>query len=136
MALAKRTKDEAPMRIHEISEQERIPKKFLEAILLDLRKQGILGSKLGTQGGYYLMKKANKIFLTDIIRLTDGPIAMVPCVSLNFYEKCDDCRDEVSCGLRKVMTEVRNANLKLLSNTSIADILKKEKAPVKRVRKK
>ena len=136
MALAKRTKDEAPMRINEISEQERIPKKFLEAILLDLRKQGILGSKLGTQGGYYLMKKANKIFLTDIIRLTDGPIAMVPCVSLNFYEKCDDCRDEVSCGLRKVMTEVRNANLKLLSNTSIADILKKEKAPVKRVRKK
>jgi Rrf2 family protein len=127
VALAKHDKNGLPMRIQEISEKENIPKKFLEAILLDLRKHGILGSKLGINGGYYLLKPADKIILTDIIRLTDGPIALIPCASLNFYEKCDDCDDEVTCGIRKVMTEVRVVSLGVLSNTSIADIIKKEK---------
>ena len=127
VALAKHDKGGLPMRIQEISEKENIPKKFLEAILLDLRKHGILGSKLGINGGYYLLKSADKIILTDIIRLTDGPIALIPCASLNFYEKCHDCEDEVTCGLRKVMLEVRVVSLGVLSNTSIADILKKEK---------
>jgi Rrf2 family protein len=127
VALAKHNKGGVPVRIHEISEKENIPKKFLEAILLDLRKQGILGSKLGIHGGYYLLKQPDKIFLTDVIRLTDGPIALIPCASLNFYEKCNDCEDEVTCGIRKVMTEVRIVSLGVLSNTSIADIIKKEK---------
>ena len=127
VALAKHDKDAMPMRIQEISEQEKIPKKFLEAILLDLRKKGYLGSKLGVNGGYYLLKDQSKIILTDIIRLTDGPIALIPCASLNFYEKCDDCKDEVTCGIRKVMTELRSVSLGVLSNTSIADIIKKEK---------
>ena len=127
VALAKHDKSAPPMRIQEISEMEKIPKKFLEAILLDLRRHGYLGSKLGVNGGYYLIKDPDKIILTDIIRLTDGPIALIPCASLNFYEKCDDCKDEVTCGIRKVMTEVRTVSLGVLSHTSIADIIKKEK---------
>lgn len=127
VALAKHSKNGFPMRIAEISEKEHIPKKFLEAILLDLRKHGVLGSKMGINGGYYLLKKPGDIYLTEIIRLTDGPIAMIPCASLNFYEKCDDCEDEVVCGLRKVMTDLRNASLQILSHNSIADIIKKEK---------
>ncbi len=126
VALAKHSKNTVPMRIVEISEQERIPKKFLEAILLDLRKHRILGSKMGINGGYYLLKRADEIFLTEVIRLTDGPIALIPCVSLNFYEKCDDCEDEVTCGLRKIMTEVREASLDIFSQNSIADLVKTE----------
>ncbi len=136
VALAKHNKNGLPMRIIEISEQEKIPKKFLEAILLDLRKHGILGSKMGINGGYYLLKKADEIILTDIIRLTDGPIALIPCASLNFYEKCDDCEDEVICGLRKIMTDVRKASLEVLSHSSIADIVKTESQLSKRKSKK
>jgi Rrf2 family protein len=136
VALAKHDKNGLPMRIIEISEQENIPKKFLEAILLDLRKHGILGSKMGINGGYYLLKKADEIILTDIIRLTDGPIALIPCASLNFYEKCDDCEDEVVCGLRKIMTDVRKASLEVLSHNSIADIVKTESQLSKRKSKK
>ena len=136
VALAKHERNNIPMRIHEISDQEHIPKKFLEAILLELRKHGILGSKLGINGGYYLLRPAKEITLTEIIRLTDGPIAMIPCASLNFYEKCDDCEDEVVCGLRKVMTELRTVSLGLLSHTTIADIIKKEDRLTKTRKKK
>jgi len=136
VALAKHEKHGLPMRIIEISEQESIPKKFLEAILLDLRKHGVLGSKLGVNGGYYLLKEPDKIILTDIIRLTDGPIALIPCVSLKFYEKCDDCTDEVTCGLRKVMIQLRDVSLAVLSHTTIADIIKNEKHLIKSKSKK
>ncbi|HET6225280.1 MAG TPA: Rrf2 family transcriptional regulator [Bacteroidia bacterium] len=135
VALARNAKNNTPMRIAEISERENIPKKFLETILLDLRRYGVLGSKIGVNGGYYLIKKPSDIILTDIIRLTDGPIALVPCVSLNFYEKCDDCEDEVVCGLRKVMTDLRKASLNVLSNNSIADIVKTETQLIRRKRK-
>lgn len=127
----KENKDGSPMRIIEISEQEKIPKKFLEAILLELRRHNILGSKMGANGGYYLLKNPKDIVLTDIIRLTDGPIAMIPCASLNFYEKCDDCEDETTCGLRKVMTELRTASLKVLTGNTIEDIIKNEKKLIK-----
>jgi len=127
VALAKHNRNGLPLRIIEISEQENIPKKFLEAILLDLRKHGIVGSKLGINGGYYLVKKPAEIILSDIIRLIDGPIAMIPCASSKFYEKCEDCKDEKTCGLRKVMTELRNASLSVLSNNSIATLIELEK---------
>ncbi|HXP48438.1 MAG TPA: Rrf2 family transcriptional regulator [Bacteroidia bacterium] len=125
VALA-RNGGEAPMTILEISDQEKIPKKFLETILLDLRKQGILKSKIGIGGGYYLLMKPKDIMLSRVLRNIDGPIAMVPCVSLNFYERCDDCTDEVTCGIRQAFIEVRDATLKILSETSLEDILKKE----------
>jgi Rrf2 family protein len=125
VALA-RNGGEAPMTILEIADQEKIPKKFLETILLDLRKQGILKSKIGIGGGYYLLMKPKDIMLSRVLRNIDGPIAMVPCVSLNFYERCDDCTDEVTCGIRQAFIEVRDATLKILSETSLEDILKKE----------
>jgi Rrf2 family protein len=125
VALA-RNGGETPMTILEISDQEKIPKKFLETILLDLRKQGILKSKIGIGGGYYLLMKPKDIMLSRVLRNIDGPIAMVPCVSLNFYERCDDCTDEVTCGIRQAFIEVRDATLKILSETSLEDILKKE----------
>jgi Rrf2 family protein len=127
VALAKRSKTSQLMRIAEISKAEKIPQKFLETILLDLKNHGILGSKLGINGGYFLLKPADQIFLTDVIRFTNGPIALIPCASLNFYEKCDDCEDEVNCGIRKVMLDVRKTSLTILSNTSILDIISKEK---------
>jgi len=134
VALAKHEKENknaSPMRIVKISEQEKIPKKFLEAILLELRRHNILGSKMGVNGGYYLLKQPKDITLSEIMRLTDGPIAMIPCASLNFYEKCDDCEDEITCGLRKVMTELRTASLKVLSGNTIEDIIKNEKKLIK-----
>lgn len=115
-----------PVLISTLSQEEKIPKKFLEAILLDLRKQGILGSKMGAGGGYYLIKKPTEVALSQILRSTGGPIALIPCVSLNFYERCDDCMDETICGIRDVMTEVREATLKILSGTTLEDILQRE----------
>lgn len=125
VALA-RNGDKKPMTIMDIAEQESIPKKFLEAILLDLRKQGILKSRIGVGGGYYLLMKPEDIMLSRVLRNIDGPIAMLPCVSLNFYERCEDCTDEVTCGIRQTFIEVRDATLKILSETSLADILEKE----------
>jgi Rrf2 family protein len=129
VALARR-KDKGPMTIFEIAKQEKIPKKFLEAILLDMRRQGILKSKIGIGGGYYLLMQPKDISLSLILRNIDGPIALLPCVSLNYYERCEDCKDEVTCGIRKTFVEVRDASLKILSETTLEDILKKEK-PVK-----
>lgn len=126
VALA-RKKDKSPMTISEIAKQEKIPKKFLETILLDLRRQGILKSKIGIGGGYYLLMKPKDIVLTRLLRNIDGPIALLPCVSLNFYERCEDC-DEATCGIRKTFIEVRDATLKILSETTLEDILKKEKS--------
>ena len=116
-----------PMQIARIAEEERIPKKFLEQILLDLRNAGYLYSKKGAGGGYSLNKNPADIYLVDILRITDGPIAMVPCASLKFYHKCEECHDELTCGIRKAFIEVRDASLKVLSETSIANIIEREK---------
>ncbi|MCC5944381.1 MAG: Rrf2 family transcriptional regulator [Bernardetiaceae bacterium] len=116
-----------PVLISEIAEKEQMPRKFLEQILLELRNAGILSSKKGKGGGYYLRKAAAEISLVSIVRLIDGPIAPTPCVSLNFYEKCEDCIDETSCLMRHVMVEIRDANLKVLENTTIASMLNKQK---------
>lgn len=121
-------KDKSPMTILDIATQEKIPKKFLEAILLDMRRQGILGSKIGIGGGYYLLMKPKDILLSSLLRNIDGPIALLPCVSLNFYERCADCKDETTCGIRKTFIEVRDATLKILSETTLEDILKKDKS--------
>ncbi|MNJ92871.1 HTH-type transcriptional regulator CymR [compost metagenome] len=118
--------DMPPMQISKIAEEERIPKKFLEQILLDLRNAGFLYSKKGAGGGYSLNKKPEEIFLVQILRLTDGPVAMLPCASLNFYHKCDECKDEVTCGIRSAFIDVRDATLKILGETSIADVISRE----------
>ena len=82
---------------------------------------------MGPTGGYYLTKHPEEVMLSTIIRSTGGPIALLPCVSLNFYEKCEECPEEEKCGLRDVVLEVRDASIKILSKTSLADVLKREK---------
>ncbi len=118
--------DQPPMQISKIAELEKIPKKFLEQILLDMRNAGFLYSKKGAGGGYALNKDPKDIFLVSIMRITDGPIAMVPCASLNFYHRCDECHQEHSCGIRDVFIQVRDATLKILTETSIADVIARE----------
>lgn len=117
---------QAPLQISRIASEENIPKKFLEQILLDLRNAGLLFSKKGSGGGYGLVKNPSEIYLVQVLRLTGGPVALLPCVSLNFYQKCDECTNEVTCGVRDVFLDVRNATLKVLSETSIADIIARE----------
>lgn len=111
-----------PVQIHAISKSENISQKFLESILLTLRKNGMLGSKKGKGGGYYLLKDPKEIPMTTVMRLLEGPIAMVPCVSLNFYEKCDDCPDENACAVHKIMLKVRDNTLEIFRNTTLADL--------------
>lgn len=114
-------KKEGPILIAEIASKKKIPLKFLENILLELKKAGLLESKKGKGGGYFFNVEPNKIPLATIMRLIEGPIALLPCVSLNFYEKCHDC-NEKKCGLNKVMIEVRDNTLKVLETKTVADL--------------
>lgn len=122
LAYIARKKDRKPVQASEISESENISQKFLESILLELRKSGFLGSKKGKGGGYYLIKDPDEIRMTAVIRVLEGPIAMVPCVSLNYYEKCDDCPDENTCSVHKLMIQVRDASLNVLGENTLEDI--------------
>ena len=125
--LAKRN-DEKPVLISEIAEHEHIPQKFLEAILLDLKKDGILASKKGKGGGYFLLKSPNDVNMADVMRLFDGPIALLPCVTFKYYQKCEECKDEASCGIRSVFLEVRNQTVDLLKKATLTEIIKREKS--------
>jgi Rrf2 family protein len=117
-----RQKDQTPVAIAEIAKSENISLKFLESILLLLRNSGFLGAKKGKGGGYYLIKDPKEISMAKVYRILEGPIALLPCASHNFYEKCDDCQDESSCAARRLMTEIRDNTLKVLENNSLADI--------------
>ena len=111
----------------EIAEAQNIPKKFLEHILIELKRAGFANSKQGAGGGYYLMKNPSEISLSDIYRMFEGAIAMLPCVSDKFYEKCDDCDDEAVCGLKLTFAEIRDQTYELLSNQTIQTLLDNEK---------
>lgn len=113
---------EGPVLISEISAKKKIPIKFLETILLELKQSDILGSKKGKGGGYFLVQSPKKITLAKAIRLVGGPIALLPCVSKNFYEKCEDC-DEAVCGLRKTMIQTRDATLKILEKKTLDELI-------------
>lgn len=117
---------QTPVLISEIAEERMIPRKFLESILLDLKKQGVLNSKMGKGGGYFLRQEPKDVKVSTIIRLFDGPIALLPCVSLNYYEPCEECVDEETCGLNRVFIDVRNETLRILENKSIQDIINQE----------
>ncbi|WP_194766745.1 RrF2 family transcriptional regulator [Tamlana sp. I1] len=117
-----RSEGDTPLQVGEIAKSEQIPQKFLESILLTLRKSGILGSKKGKHGGYYLRQDPSEIKMTEVMRVLEGPIAMVPCVSLNYYEKCDDCVDENLCSVNKLMLQVRDSTLNVFRNTTLADL--------------
>jgi Rrf2 family protein len=117
-----RQEDKSPVQIATIAAKENISHKYLESILLTLRKAGFLGSKKGKGGGYYMLRPPSDILMTDVIRVLEGPIAMLACVSLNFYEKCDDCPDENACSVHKLMIQVRDNTLQVLRNNTLADI--------------
>ena len=109
------------IQIKEIADREQIPSKFLEQILLNLKNAGLLHSKMGVGGGYYLARPAAEISLGQIVRVLDGPLAPIRCVSQMAYEACG-CPDEATCGLRLVMLEVRNAIADILDHTTLADV--------------
>ncbi len=115
--------DRNPVQISEIAKHENISQKFLESILLSLRKTGFLGSRKGKGGGYYLIKDPKDIPMTSVMRVLEGPIAMIPCVSLNFYEKCDDCPDEKTCPVNNLMLQVRDSALEIYRKNTLADLI-------------
>ena len=121
-----------PVSIQEIADSHNIPKRFLEGILLELRNANVLHSKKGKAGGYYLYKSPEDINLIDIIRLMNGAIAMLPCVSLNYYEPCIECANEKLCGVRDVFIDVRDETLKILGKSTLADILKRQQKLAKK----
>jgi Rrf2 family protein len=110
------------VQIKEIAERQHIPAKFLEQILLTLKNNGMLHSRMGVGGGYYLARSANEISLGHIVRVLDGPLAPIGCVSQMAYETCG-CPDEKTCGLRLVMLDVRNAISDILDTTTLADVI-------------
>src|SRR5512138_2729964 len=137
IALARPGPDGTPpiVQIREIAEREQIPPKFLEQILLALKNAGLLHSKMGVGGGYHLARPAAEISLGQIVRVLDGPLAPVKCVSQMAYEPCG-CPDEATCGLRLVMGDVRNAISNVLDGTSLADATKREARAGRRIQAK
>ena len=113
--------------IRDLAQAEGIPKKFLEQILLDLNRKGILQSRKGKGGGYLLGRPAEQIMMGDVIRLTDGPLAPVPCVSKTAYHRCEECVDERTCLIRRTMKDVREAIAGIMDQTSLEDMLQKKR---------
>ena len=125
--LAGHYKDQTPVLIGTIASERQIPIKFLEAILLQLRNEDILISVRGRSGGYLLADHPKKITLARVIRAVDGPIALISCVSLNFYERCENCNQK-TCGINPIMAEARDAILKVLEKRTLHDIRDKDPA--------
>lgn len=119
---------QGPILIAEIAGPERLPRKFLEMILLELRNQGLLHSKKGKGGGYALAKPPDMITVGQVVRIIDGPIAPLPCVSRTAYHRCDECVDERTCGIRMVMKDVREATAKILDSTTLTDMIRRADA--------
>ncbi len=129
MVLAKEY-GQGPVLISEIARREDVPQKFLELILLELKNQGILQSKKGKGGGYFLGRPPQQISIGHVIRVLDGPLAPLPCASKTAYMRCSECRDERTCGIRMVMKDVRDATAKILDSTTLADMLKRVEVAV------
>jgi Rrf2 family protein len=110
--------------IREIAVKKNIPKKFLENILMELKMGGFIASKKGKWGGYHLNKPAEEIQILQVIRVIDGAVAMLPCVSLNFYQSCGRCEDEANCSINRVFSMVRDQTLQILSTHTLKDLVK------------
>jgi Rrf2 family protein len=121
---------QGPVLISEIARRESIPAKFLELILLDLKNQGILQSKKGKGGGYFLARPPRTISVGRVVRILEGPLALLPCVSRTSYMRCRECRDERTCGIRMIMKDVRDATAQILDTTTLADVLKRTESVV------
>ncbi len=129
VSLARAGRGESRM-IGEIAQEQAIPKKFLEQILLELKRAGFVNSRRGRMGGYELLKAPEEIMYGEVLRLIDGPIAPLPCLSKIAYKKCEDCQDEESCEIRHVFERVTLATRAVLDRTSLADSLSLEDLPV------
>jgi Rrf2 family protein len=123
LALGRRYK-EGPILIGTLAREEAIPIKFLEAILLDMKGRGLLESKLGRKGGYYLNRPPSAITIGSIIRIIEGPLAPLPCASETAFRACDECQDVENCGTRVIMRRVRDAISEVLDRTTLADLLR------------
>jgi Rrf2 family protein len=115
-----------PVLIGDIAESEKIPKKFLEAILLELKRNGYVNSKKGKGGGYFLIKPPDQINLAEILRIFEGAIALLPCAAYKYYEPCTQCKDENSCGIRSIVKDLRDETVKFLKSYSLTDVINKE----------
>jgi Rrf2 family protein len=124
-----------PVMIAEIAAKARVPRKFLEQILLELKKRGMLHSVRGKHGGYTLGRPPDKISFAEVIRAIDGPLALSPCVSVTAYRRCDDCIDEATCTLRKVLLAVRDSTANILETRTLADSLEVVAPAVKKNRR-
>jgi Rrf2 family protein len=123
LVLAREPSDDLLL-VSDIAERENLPKKFLEAILLELNRNGLVRSRRGRGGGYALAKSPAEISFGQVVRIMDGPLAPLSCVSVNYYRRCEDCRDEKTCDIRRVMGRVRDAISDELDGTSLADALR------------
>lgn len=115
--------EQGPIQISEIAENENIPQRFLENILLELKKMGILGSKLGKAGGYFLIKNPEEVTLADIVRHFEGTIAMIYCVSEKAYQPCEFCKEEKTCKIRNVFKNIRDKTFDILQANTLKDLI-------------
>lgn len=121
VALARAEDPAEVVMISDIAERQHIPKKFLEQILLDLKHHGIVASRRGKAGGYMMLKRPEEVTFGEVLRIIDGPLAPLPCLSRIAYRRCDDCSDEASCEIRRVFARVADATRSVLDSTTVAD---------------
>jgi len=114
-----------PIHISTIADNENISRKFLESILLVLRNAGMVNSKKGKEGGYYLLLMPEEINMAEVMRIFDGPIALLPCVTHKYYQKCNECKDEANCGIRDIFSDVRRETVRMLKDATLAEIIKR-----------
>jgi Rrf2 family protein len=136
MILLAQDYDRGPVLIADLAERGRIPHKFLEQILLSLKNGGLLQSRKGKGGGYLLGRPPGQITMGEVIRIVEGPLAPVPCVSKIAYRRCEECVDERTCGIRLVMQEVRDGITNILDGATFADVLKRIKRAERAVKRK
>jgi Rrf2 family protein len=118
--------EQSPVQIQIIAKAHQMPRKFLESILLDLKNNGLLISRKGRFGGYLLARKPETINLAEVIRIFDGALAHLPCVTHKYYERCDECLDENLCGVRDVFLQLRNETVEMLKKATLAEIMHRE----------
>jgi Rrf2 family protein len=118
--------DGSPVQLARITETQRVPPKYLELIMLDLKKAGLVRSTRGPRGGYQLARAPEEISFGDVVRVMEGPIALVSCASVNFYERCGDCRDEATCAIRKVFAMLRDQTTSFLDGIPLKEAAKWE----------
>jgi Rrf2 family protein len=121
-----KNEDKQPISVSQIAQDQNISAKFLESILSELKNARIVNSKKGKFGGYSLNARPDQINMANIMRLFDGAIAILPCATYSFYERCDECHDEQTCGIRQIAIEIRNETVNRLKSATLSNIIKRE----------